>query len=58
MTAKLEARLRRLENATVDDKPQDFILTFVSTDGAPNRVCRLIDGELVDAESDYDDNRD
>ncbi len=46
----LERRIAKLENATDDGEPLDFIIRFVSTDGTPVSVCRLVDGELIDVE--------
>ncbi len=51
----LERRISKLEAATDEGEPLDFILRFVSTDGTPDSVCRLTDGRLVDVKGDEDE---
>ncbi len=45
---QLERRIAKLESATDEGEPVEFILHFVSTDGTPDSVCRLVDGELIE----------
>ena len=51
MPTALQKRLAKLET-TASKVPLaiDFVLRFVSTDGKPDRVCRLVEGALVDVE--------
>lgn len=46
----LERCISKLEAAVEEVEPIDFILRFVSTDGTPDRRCRLVDGRLVDVD--------
>lgn len=48
----LERRVAKLESATDEGEPVEFVIRFVSTDGTPDSVCRLVDGGLVDVKED------
>lgn len=54
---RIEQRLKKLENATGDHEPIEFVLRFVSTDGTPDRVCRLTMEGLIDIEEGEHDER-